>query len=154
MGATDLHLVTDWTLTAPVEAVWREIAAPEQWPSWWRAVMKVEMLERGDAAGVGALRNITWRTALPYTLTFVIRTTRVEPLRSIEGRAEGELDGTGLWTFTRSGDRTHVRYDWRVAVTRPWMRIAAPLLRPVFAWNHGVVMGWGRDDLAKRLARG
>ena len=113
----------------------------------------VETIETGDASGVGALRRITWRTALPCTLTFVVRTTRVAPMRLIEGRAEGELDGTGLWTFTSAGGGTHLRYDWRVAVTKPWMRVAAPLLRPVFAWNHGVVMGWGETDLRRRLAR-
>ena len=151
MAARDLHLVTAWRLAAPVEAVWPLIAAPEAWPSWWRAVAKVETLAPGDADGVGALRRIAWRTALPYTLTFVVRTTKVEPMRSIEGRAEGELDGTGLWTFTPSGGGTHLRYDWRVAVTKPWMRVAAPLLRPIFAWNHGKVMGCGEADLARRL---
>jgi uncharacterized protein YndB with AHSA1/START domain len=152
MSAQDFHLATEWLIAAPVEEVWRQIAAPEQWPSWWRAVKAVETLSSGDANGVGALRRITWRTALPYTITFVSRTTRVEPMHLIEGRAEGELDGTGLWTFTPAGGGTQLRYDWRVAVTKPWMRVAAPLLRPVFAWNHGVVMGWGERDLKKRLA--
>jgi hypothetical protein len=32
------------------------------------------------------------------------------------------------------------------------MRQLAPLLRPVFAWNHGVVMGWGEDGLQRKLA--
>src|SRR3569833_923467 len=130
MATKDLHLVTVWRLDAPVEAVWPVIAAPEDWPSWWRAVLAVEMLAAGNASGVGALRRITWRTALPYTLSFVVRTTRVEPMRMIEGRAEGELDGIGVWTLTPSGKATDLRYDWRVSVTKPWMRIAAPLLRP------------------------
>ena len=154
MAAKDLHLVTEWRLAAPVETVWALIAAPADWPSWWRAVKAVETLEPGDARGVGAVRRITWRTALPYSLTFVVRTTQAEPMRFIEGRAEGELDGTGLWTFTASDGGTLLRYDWRVAVTKPWMRIGAPLLRPVFAWNHGVVMGWGEKDIAPRLTRG
>jgi hypothetical protein len=47
---------------------------------------------------------------------------------------------------------TRVRYEWIVAVTRPWMRLAAPLLRPVFAWNHNTVMRWGEDGLARWLA--
>jgi len=31
-------------------------------------------------------------------------------------------------------------------------RAAAPLLRPVFAWNHGKVMCWGETGLANRRA--
>jgi uncharacterized protein YndB with AHSA1/START domain len=152
MPATRFELVTEWALKAPVEAVWQALSAPEEWPSWWRAVVKVETLEPGDASGIGALRRMTWRTALPYTLTFDMRTTRIEPMRLIEGRAEGELSGLGRWTLTPAGNGTQVRYDWLVDVTKPWMRTAAPLLRPVFGWNHGVVMGWGEQDLAHKLA--
>ena len=151
MSATEFNLITNWTLAAPREAVWRELTKPEDWPAWWRAVERVELLEAGDADGLGALRRMTWRTALPYSLTFDMRTVRVEPMAVIEGRAEGELSGVGRWTVDGDRDRTRVRYDWRVEVTQPWMRFVAPLARPVFAWNHGVVMGWGGEGLARRL---
>jgi uncharacterized protein YndB with AHSA1/START domain len=152
VSAAEFNLITNWTLAAPREAVWRELTKPEDWPAWWRAVEHVELLDAGDADGVGALRRMTWRTALPYSLTFDMRTVRVEPMSVIEGRAEGELSGVGRWTVDGGRDKTHVRYDWRVEVTQPWMRFVAPLARPVFAWNHGVVMGWGGEGLARRLA--
>ncbi len=133
MPSSHFHLITDWTLEAPVEPVWQALMAPEQWPSWWRAVERVETLASGEASGAGALHRITWRTALPYTLTFAMRVTRVEPMALIEGGAEGELNGLGRWRLKADGARTQVRYDWIVDVTRPWMRVAAPLLRPVFA---------------------
>ncbi len=152
MAATQFHLITDWTLEAPLESVWQALMAPEEWPSWWRAVARVERLKDGDANGVGAVRRITWRTALPYTLSFAMRVTRVEPMTLIEGRAEGELSGVGRWTPRADGAHTQVRYDWIVEVTKPWMRLAAPLLRPVFAWNHGKVMGWGYEGLTRKLA--
>lgn len=151
MGVTEFHLITDWTFDAPVEPVWRALMAPEEWPLWWRAVETVERLADGDASGVGALRCITWRTALPYRLSFSMRITRVEPMTLIEGRAEGELAGLGRWTLCPDGARTHVRYDWMVEVTKPWMRALAPLLRPVFAWNHGKVMAWGYEGLRRKL---
>lgn len=155
MPATSFHLVTDWTFAAPREAVWRALLAPEEWPSWWRAVTKVERLAPGDANGVGAVRRMTWRTALPYTLTFDMRMTRVEPMTLIEGRAQGELTGLGRWTlFSPAGGSTAVRYEWIVEVTKPWQRLIAPLARPVFTWNHNVVMGWGHEGLARKLAAG
>lgn len=159
MSAAQFHLTTDWRLDAPPEAVWAVLTVPEDWPSWWRAVERVETLDTGDAQGIGALRRMTWRTALPYALTFDMRTTRVEPMTTIEGRAEGELSGLGRWTLTPDGGGTqnrpgtNVRYDWIVDVEKPWMRRLAPLLRPVFAWNHGKVMDWGREDIARKLGR-
>jgi uncharacterized protein YndB with AHSA1/START domain len=149
---TRFHLVTEWDLAAPLAAVWGVLVAPEDWPSWWRAVKKVELIDPGSPNGIGAYRRLTWKTALPYDVTFNMRTTRVEPPAVIEGRADGELDGTGRWTLTPTASGTHVRYDWIVDVTKPWMRVFAPILRPVFAWNHNVVMEWGREGIVRRLA--
>ena len=153
MAATDFHLVTHWSIAAPREKVWRVLMTPEDWPSWWRAVAKVERLADGDANGVGAVRRMTWRTALPYTLTFNMRMTRIEPMTTIEGRAEGELDGMGVWTLSGAEQRTDIRYDWIVEVTKPWQRLLAPVMRPVFTWNHNKVMRWGFDGLKQKLAQ-
>ena len=153
MPATSFHLITDWRLAAPQDAVWRALLTPDEWPSWWRAVANVERIADGDDHGVGAVRRMTWRTALPYTLTFDMRTTRVAPMTLIEGRAEGELSGLGRWTLKPGGVGTLVRYEWIVDVTKPWQRRLAPIFRPVFTWNHSVVMGWGLAGLTAKLAR-
>jgi uncharacterized protein YndB with AHSA1/START domain len=152
MAVTEFELVTTWTLAAPPIAVWDALVNPEQWPTWWRAVEKVELLEPGDASGLHAYRRFTWRTALPYRITFNMRTELIEPLAIIEGRADGELNGTGRWTLAPAGDGTQVRYDWIVEVDKPWMRALAPLLRPVLTWNHNKVMEWGREGIERKLA--
>jgi hypothetical protein len=151
MPRTQFHLVTHWTFAAAPVAIWAALIVPEEWPSWWRAVKKVEVLEPGGANGIGTYRRFTWRTALPYSITFNMRTTRIEPLSVIEGRADGELIGTGCWTLTPANGGTQVRYDWIVEVTKPWMRVLAPLLYPVFAWNHNKVMQWGNQGLKRKL---
>ena len=67
------------------------------------------------------------------------------------GEAVGELTGTGRWHLTHDAGLTDVRYDWNVRTTRPWMNLLAPVARPIFKWNHDVVMDWGADGLARRL---
>jgi uncharacterized protein YndB with AHSA1/START domain len=151
MAATRFDLVSEWDFVSPIERVWDELTHPDAWPDWWRAVRKVELIADGDANGVGAVRRFTWGTALPYTLSFEMTATHIEPMRMIEGRARGELDGVGRWTLTPSGTGTHVRYDWMIEITIPWQVAFAPILRPMFAWNHNVVMGWGHTDLKRRL---
>ncbi|MEO6012792.1 MAG: SRPBCC family protein [Devosia sp.] len=155
MAATRFDLVSDWYFDTPVERIWAELITPEAWPDWWRAVKKVEVLSEGDTIGVGAVRRFTWGTALPYTLSFNMTATKIEPMRLIEGEARGELDGLGRWTLTPEGQGqgTHVRYDWMVDVTKPWQVALSPILRPVFAWNHNIVLGWGQDDLKTRLRK-
>src|SRR4051812_34329747 len=154
MPPTRFDLVTTWHIPAPLARVWDAITTPQDWPRWWRAIKRVEAIEAGDENGVGAVGRVTWRTALPYTIDLVTRTTRVEPMREIEVKARGELNGTGLWTFTPEGEATRLRYDWRVEVEKPWMRLCAPVLRPVFVWNHDVVMRWGEEGLREWVKRG
>lgn len=152
MSLTEFHLVTQWAIDAPVEDVWRELSTPEAWPEWWPSVKRVSLLREGDERGVGAVRRLEWVTALPYELAFDMETVKVEPPSVIEGRASGELEGVGRWTLQSDGPRCRVRYDWIVKVTKPWMIRLSFILKPVFRWNHGIVMERGRRGLVYRLA--
>jgi uncharacterized protein YndB with AHSA1/START domain len=146
------EFVTVWRFDAPIERVWEKIENSETWHEWWRGVQKVEQLKAGNAEGIGKIIRSAWRSALPYTLRFDAEVIRIEPLKLIESRAFGELDGTGLWQFEKEKENiTRVRYDWRVRTTKPWMNLIAPLARPFFRWNHDVVMRRGGKGLAKKL---
>jgi len=144
-------LITKWHVEAPQAAVWEAIYDTDRWPEWWPYVMSVEELGPGDAQGVGVLRRLTWKTRLPYTLSFLVRSTRVERPHALEGKASGELEGMGLWRLSSEGAVTVVQYDWTVDVTKPWMVWLAPLAKPLFKWNHDAVMRAGGEGLAKRL---
>ncbi|HEY2346953.1 MAG TPA: SRPBCC family protein [Xanthomonadaceae bacterium] len=144
-------LTTCWHLDAPIERVWDALSKPGEWPRWWRYVRAVEQLEPGDAKGVGALRRYTWSSRLPYRLSFAMHTIALQRPTLMEGTAAGDLDGRGRWPLEARGDTTRVRYDWTVVVDKPWMRLFAPLLAPVFAWNHDQVMREGGLGLARHL---
>jgi len=147
------ELLTDWEFEQPIERVWAALHDVTSWPRWWPSVKRVELLQVGDAYGVGAKHRLLWLTALPYSLSFVTTALRVESPHLLEARAEGDLQGRGVWTLRRTERGTAVRYDWRVDVTETWMRVLAPLLRPVFTWNHNVVMERGRRGLLREFER-
>lgn len=154
MAGDHFSLTTVWHLDAPIGRVWDALHAVEEWPRWWKYVRAVEVIERGDANGLGAAHRFTWSSALPYQLSFTMRITElVEPTR-MAGQAHGDLDGVGRWTLLENGGTTRVQYDWSVNTTRAWMRTLAPLLAPVFRWNHGKVMAAGGAGLAQHLAAG
>ena len=144
-------LTTFWQFDAPLEAVWAAVFDAEGWPRWWPGIEEVVILERGDADGVGARQRYTCRSVLPYRLSFVSRVTRVEPLRLLEGRVEGELEGSGCFRLERRGGLVHVRYDWQVRTTRRWMNLLAPVAKPLFRWNHDALMHAGGTGLARYL---
>ena len=145
------EFITVWRVKAPLDRVWNEIYYSERWPEWWRGVEEVTELKKGDDLGVGSIRRYTWKSMLPYRLTFETETVRVEPMSVIEGIARGELDGRGIWNISTDGEYTTARYDWQVDTTKGWMNLIAPLARPLFKWNHDIVMGRGAKGLAKRL---
>jgi uncharacterized protein YndB with AHSA1/START domain len=147
----DYSFLTTWVLDAPIDGVWDALYDSERWPEWWRGVERVSVLERGDAQRVGELSRYTWKSRLPYRLEFDMRTTRVERPHLVEGRAQGELTGEGRWRLFEAPGQTAVTYEWRVETTERWMNALAPLARPLFAWNHDVVMRNGGRGLAERL---
>jgi hypothetical protein len=148
---TTYSFVTIWRVKAPIETVWNEIYHSQDWPVWWKGVESVVEIGKGDELGVGSVHRYTWRSKLPYRLSFDMKTVRIDPPVLLEGIATGELQGHGLWQLSTVDGETIVRYDWKVETTKSWMNLLAPIARPLFEWNHNVVMNWGAKGLEQRL---
>lgn len=134
-------LTSRWRLDSPAADVWALLADVERWPLWWRHVRHARLLQRGAASPLGDVADLHWRSALGYPIRLRVRTVAVEPLRLIEGQAEGDLRGVGAWILEPAGDgAVDVTYRWEVVLERRWMRALAFVLAPVFAWNHFAVM--------------
>lgn len=147
----EFSFVTTWHIEAPLPQVCNAISQCKYWPAWWKGVEKVEELDPGDAGGIGSLRRFTWKGRLPYRLTFDIRIVRAEPLKIVEGRASGEVEGVGRWQFTHDAPVTIVRYEWHVRTTRRWMNLLAAFAKPLIRWNHDQLMRQGGAGLARLL---
>jgi uncharacterized protein YndB with AHSA1/START domain len=148
---SEYRFLTTWCLEAPIEPVWDAIHDSERWPQWWRGVEKVVELEPAGEDGTGQRARYTWKSKLPYELEFEMRTIRVERPHTLEGRASGELEGSGRWRLFERDATTAVLYEWDVHTTRQWMNLLAPVARPIFAWNHDYVMRHGAEGLARLL---
>ena len=142
---------TTWVVEAPVEPVWDAIYDTCDWPRWWRGVRRSHELVPRGPGGVGGVTRFTFRSRLPYDLTFDMRSTRVERYVLMEGVATGELAGLGRWRFFRGVGTTAVTYEWDVETTARWMNLLTPAARPLFAWNHDHVMKSGGEGLARLL---
>jgi hypothetical protein len=143
--------LTTWLIDAPRERAWAVIEDTVHWPDWWRGVVRVDELHPGRPDRVGCCYAIEWRSRLPYPLEFEFTVSRVERPMLMEGNAVGELTGHGRWRLLEDAGVTAVIYEWNVSTTKRWMNLLAPVARPVFAYNHDVVMGWGGEGLARRL---
>ncbi|MCZ2440907.1 MAG: SRPBCC family protein [Burkholderiales bacterium] len=154
MKSTCFELVSHWQIRSPVQRVWDAIADPDAWPRWWPYVRRVSTLAAGGPGGVGSRRRIEWATRLPYRIVIEVENLESVAPQRLRARACGQLEGEGLWLLRARDEHTDVTYVWRVEVTSRWMRWLAPLLAPVFRWNHNGVMRAGEAGLRRYLGVG
>jgi uncharacterized protein YndB with AHSA1/START domain len=147
----EYRFLTTWLVDAPRERAWDAIEDAVSWPEWWRGVVRVDKRNAADGDRVGSRYLIEWRSRLPYPLEFEFTVDRIERPALMSGTAKGELSGHGCWRLFEQDGVTAVVYDWDVTTSKRWMNLLAPLARPVFEYNHDVVMRWGGEGLARRL---
>ncbi|MCE4553423.1 SRPBCC family protein [Roseateles cellulosilyticus] len=152
---TYFDLVSHWRLDAPVGRVWQAITDTEQWPHWWPGVVAVRRLHPGDELGVGRVQDILFRTGLGYRLQLALEVTEVRREERLRARAGGTLAGEGIWLLHQAppeaGGHTDVTFVWRVTLPPGILRRLAPVLAPLFRWNHRRVMRAGRLGLQRHL---
>jgi len=89
----EYQLSTTWRIKAPLQDVWDALYHPDAWPNWWKNLVQIVEIEKGDALSIGALHRHTWKGVLPYRITFDIRILNIVPLQRLEGQASGEVEG-------------------------------------------------------------
>ena len=146
----DYHFQTDWSFATTPEAVFAILEAPETWPQWWPGLQRVEK-KTPEKSGIGAVRRYEFLAPFGYTLSFEMTTTELQAPRHVGGTATGDLEGAGRWELSPIPGGTHVRYLWTVKTNKAWMNLLAPLLRPVFNWNHDRLMEEAGTGLARTL---
>jgi hypothetical protein len=154
MQPQELHLPTIWRIKGTVEQVYDVLSRPRDFPRWWPEVyLEVNELKAGNADGVGRVVALRTKGKLPYELNWQAEMTAAEKPHRMSVRARGDLDGRGEWRFRQDGEWVVATYDWTVLAAKPWMAVLAPLLKPVFAWNHRWAMQRGFEGLERELER-
>jgi hypothetical protein len=154
MSTSHYRFVTHWRVESTPEEVYGIIEDVTEFPRWWPAVwLRVEVLEHGDADGIGKMVRLTSKGWLPYILQWTARTEAKEFPNWVLLRASGDFDGEGRWTFRADGPHVDVKYVWTIAAKKPLLRYLSFLLRPIFAANHRWAMARGEESLRLELAR-
>jgi hypothetical protein len=154
MQPQEFYIPTTWRIKGTAEQVYDVLSKPRDFPRWWPEVyLDVREVKPGDANGVGRIVALRTKGKLPYELEWQAEMTAADKPRRMSVRARGDLDGRGEWQLNQDGEWVVVKYDWTVLATKPWMIVLAPLLRPVFVWNHKWAMQRGCAGLVRELAR-
>ena len=138
------HFVSTFRVVGDPERVWQVLSDVEDWGLWWGCLERSEAVSaasghRGSPA-VGSAYRHTLRSPLGYRLRYVIRIAGIEPQRSVDAEASGDLVGRGRAVAEVAGDEATIRFLWLVELSRPWMRWLSPVVRPAFTWAHRRLM--------------
>lgn len=141
-----------WRIEAPRERIFRALRDYERWPQWWPGAESMHEVEPTGEDGLGGRGSYVWRSPIGYRLRFHGSATAIDRPSLLAGTVEGDLYGTGTWRLFDGPDGTTiVVYLWEVRATRRWMRLVAPLLRPLLEWNHDRLMHDGAEGLARHV---
>lgn len=155
MAAADYYFVDRWRVRGAIEEVSDIIGAkgtdlPRWWPSTYSDAVE---LEAGEPDGTGAVFTIRGRGWLPYALHLQFTGIASNRPNGFTLAVDGDLEGTGEWTFVQDGDYADITFDWRVRVNKAGVRQLSPLLKPIFRSNHHWTMVQGERSLEIELAR-
>lgn len=147
---TEYHFSEQWFVDAPIGDVWPIIRKVAEYPRWWSEFL--EATKRNDIDGPGGIVAVRVKAALPYHMHFEIEAVREESPRIAEVRVRGDLNGSMKWTLTPEGGGTRLFFEETVITGKKLLNVLAPLFKPLFAWNHEIMMRHGEQGLRRLLA--
>lgn len=154
MISNNYEFVTWWRVAGTVAEVTTILRDAESLTRWWPSVyLGVIPRNQGGPGGVGGVTDLKTKGWLPYTLLWTYTITEPITESGFALQANGDLCGTGRWTFVQDGPEAVITYDWRVSVTKPLLRRLGWLFKPVFAANHHWAMARGEESLRLELRR-
>jgi hypothetical protein len=154
MAAHDFHIITTWRIPGRIADIAAILTDAVALPDWWGEVyLSTAITAPGDALGIGRKVAVHSKGRLPYAIRFTAELVSANMPHTWQIAATGDLTGQGVWRLEQQGDVALVIYDWRVAADRPLFRRLAPVMRPLFAWNHRWAMAKGEAALKRELVR-
>ena len=156
MPANVFRFDESWQIPgATVGEVYDVLAHGELLPAWWKGVyLEAHKLSASSKPTVGDRLRVRARGFLPYQLTFILEAVELSPNKRVVVKTTGDFDGLWSAALSQREGGVHVDLVWEVTVLRPILKRLAPLLRPVFAWNHRWTTPRGEKGLRDYLASG
>jgi hypothetical protein len=73
-----------WRIEGSIDAVYHHLTRARNYPVWWPAIPRVDVLSDGDEPSVGNSVRMHVKSVLPYHVDWVMTTTKLDPPRFVE----------------------------------------------------------------------
>lgn len=86
-----------------------------------------------------------------YRLNSDVTVGKIITMKQVTLHSDGDVRGEVTCWLDETKGQTRVEIDWQVETTKSWMNYLAPLLKPLFIYNHHAVMRSGERGLQQYL---
>lgn len=140
-----------WKLPASKQEVWHALTEqPFNWQDWWPELNDVHDMKLAKGL-TGTTFSCTWQAPMGYRLKSDVTIGTIVNDEKVILHSEGDVRGSVTCQLSEVAGQTNIRIDWQVMTTKAWMNYLAPLLKPLFVYNHHVVMRSGERGLRNYL---
>jgi ribosome-associated toxin RatA of RatAB toxin-antitoxin module len=149
INSYDFAFKSVWRIPAELVEIWNTVGKVSDYPMWWPGIEKVTVLKGPELPiSIGTVARYTVASPF-YRLHYQTEVKEFETGKYILAHAEGDLAGTGKWTFTRSPQETVATFDWNVRVAPPLLRVLSHVApaRAVMHYFHNQLMDAGERGL-------
>jgi len=125
--------------------LWTHLSDTSSFSSWWPWLRSFKPV----ALVPGAQTRCSIGPPLPYLITVDIAVEDVVADKLLTAFVSGDLHGPARLEIEPSTAGSTARLVWELAVSRPALRIAARVARPVLQWGHDWVVNSGVEQFRR-----
>lgn len=148
------HFVTTWSIDCRIEEAFAALSNLQDYHRWWPAAFLRSTLIGGAAGTLGARTDMLLKGFLPFTIQFRATLDRMTAPTTFGFKAEGMVDGYGLYTLCEKNGAVEITFDWQANAADPMVnRVARSPMGRIFRANHNWVQDQGGKSLILELGR-
>ena len=145
----DFRFLSVWRIPAELPDIWNTVGKVSAYPTWWPGIEKVDVLT-GPELPITVGTHARYTVVSPfYRLQYETLVKEFDTGKFIIASANGDLSGTGTWTFKQLPGATEAAFDWQVTVGPPVLRALSHVApaRAVMQYFHNRLMDAGERGL-------
>lgn len=135
----------EWNVRASTTTAFAVLNDIESYPRWWPEVRHVRRINDASA-------EVSIRSLVPYVLDVTLEKDVADAEAGLlRTSISGDLVGWSSWTITASAGGSRLSFEQEVEVTKRLVRVLSPVARPLFRFNHTLMMRRGEHGLDRYL---
>lgn len=149
----DFRFRSVWRVPGELVDIWNTVGKVSEYPTWWPGIVSVDVLKGPELPiSVGTHARYTVQSPF-YSLHYETLVQEFDTGKFIVATADGDLTGTGTWTFRTLPDVTEAVFDWHVKVGPPVLRVLSHVapVRAVMKYFHNQLMDAGEKGLKQLI---